>query len=175
MDFNLEEDTKLSSGEKNALKFSVWVDSKVPLDEKGNKVYHRDTWLNLVNPKTSRLNRGELATAVNIGKSALRQNPDIAAKLEELESDLVAAQILPELTENGKAYKSAPRMYDQGETQRLVDSKRLAELEEENQRLKAELSKFNELKAKAEQLKEELKRFEDLSEVLGELGIGDDL
>ncbi|HCG5131728.1 TPA: hypothetical protein NJY85_004567 [Vibrio parahaemolyticus] len=159
-DFGLTEDTdkKLSSGDKNASKFEAWLSSKIPLDTNGCKIYNSKTWLPLVNAKTHNLARAELSAQSGVGLSALRQNPKIKALLEELETALREKNILPALTESGKVAQDSPRKYDQGASQRHVDTNRLRELEEENQRLRAEL-----------------KRFEELKEIMSEMGMGVEL
>lgn len=45
------------------------------------------------------LNRGEVAKAIDIGKSALRQNPAIKEGLEKVEQELRDRGVLPPLTE----------------------------------------------------------------------------
>jgi len=47
------------------------------------------------------LNRGEVAKAIGIGKSALRQNPAIKTALENLEQNLRDRGVLPELNHTG--------------------------------------------------------------------------
>jgi hypothetical protein len=158
-EFELAHKEKQSSGDKNAEKFRIWLDSKVPMDQKtGKKIYHRDTWTKLVNARTHNINRVELVAQSGVGDSALRQNHQIAGMLKDLENDLREAKILPELTDAGKEEKNAPKKYDQGASKRFIEAKRLKDLEEENQRLKAEL-----------------KRFEELKDIMGELGIGVEL
>lgn len=152
--FELEEDKSPSSGDKNAAKFECWLNSKIPLDDKGKKIYLSKTWMSLINPKTHNLARSEVAVQSDIGLSALRQNPKIKALLEELEGDLRKAGILPELTNSGQEAKDATKKYDQSASLRRIDAIRLRELEEENQRLRAEL-----------------RRFEELKEIIGEMGL----
>ncbi|OOF29096.1 VPA1267 family protein [Salinivibrio sp. IB872] len=107
------------------------------------------------------LNRGEVAKAIGIGKSALRQNPAIKSALEHLETDLREKGVLPPLTESAKQQRSEPKPYDASAKQRSLESKRLSVLEQEN----------IELKARVATLEAKLKRYGELSEVLTEFGV----
>lgn len=107
------------------------------------------------------LNRGEVAKAIGIGKSALRQNPAIKEALEKLEQDLRDRGVLPPLTETAQAQRSEPKPYDPSINRRALDSKRLSALEQEN----------IELKARVAALEAKLRRYSELSEVLAEFGV----
>ncbi|MGO3056788.1 VPA1267 family protein [Halomonas sp. AOP43-A1-21] len=110
------------------------------------------------------LNRGEVAKAIGIGKSALRQNPAIKSALENLEQSLRDRGVLPELTETAQAQRSEPKRYDPSVNQRAMESRRLSVLEQEN----------IELKARVATLEAKLKRYGELSEVLTEFGVAPD-
>lgn len=110
------------------------------------------------------LNRGEVAKAIGIGKSALRQNPAIKTALENLEQSLRDRGVLPELTETAQAQRSEPKRYDPSVNQRAMESRRLSVLEQEN----------IELKARVSTLEAKLKRYGELSEVLTEFGVAPD-
>lgn len=110
------------------------------------------------------LNRGEVAKAIGIGKSALRQNPAIKTALECLEQNLRDRGVLPELTETAQAQRSEPKRYDPSVNQRAMESRRLSVLEQEN----------IELKARVATLEAKLKRYGELSEVLTEFGVAPD-
>lgn len=110
------------------------------------------------------LNRGEVAKAIGIGKSALRQNPAIKTALENLEQSLRDRGVLPELTETAQAQRSEPKRYDPSVNQRAMESRRLSVLEQEN----------IELKARVATLEAKLKRYGELSEVLTEFGVAPD-
>ena len=110
------------------------------------------------------LNRGEVAKAIGIGKSALRQNPAIKTALENLEQNLRDRGVLPELTETAQAQRSEPKRYDPSVNQRAMESRRLSMLEQEN----------IELKARVSTLEAKLKRYGELSEVLTEFGVAPD-
>ena len=107
------------------------------------------------------LNRSEVAKAIGIGKSALRQNPALKEALEKLEQDLRDRGVLPPLTETAQAQRSEPKPYDPSVNQRAMESKRLSALEQEN----------IELKARVETLEAKLRRYGELSEVLTEFGV----
>ena len=107
------------------------------------------------------LNRGEVAKAIGVGKSALRQNPAIKMALENLEQSLRDRDVLPELTETAQAQRSEPKRYDPSVNQRAMESRRLSVLEQEN----------IELKARVATLEAKLKRYGELSEVLTEFGV----
>jgi hypothetical protein len=110
------------------------------------------------------LNRGEVAKAIGIGKSALRQNPAIKSALENLEQSLRDRGVLPELTETAWAQRSEPKRYDPSVNQRAMETRRLSVLEQEN----------IELKARVATLEAKLKRYGELSEVLTEFGVAPD-
>jgi len=110
------------------------------------------------------LNRGEVAKAIGIGKSALRQNPAIKTALENLEQNLRDRGVLPELTDTAQAQRSEPKRYDPSVNQRAMESRRLSVLEQEN----------IELKARVATLEAKLKRYGELSEVLTEFGVAPD-
>ena len=110
------------------------------------------------------LNRGEVAKAIGVGKSALRQNPAIKTALENLEQSLRDRGVLPELTETAQAQRSEPKRYDPSVNQRAMESRRLSVLEQEN----------IELKARVATLEAKLKRYGELSEVLTEFGVAPD-
>lgn len=128
--------------------FCAWIATQS--DEDFKQIVHR-----------GQLNRGEVAKAIGIGKSALRQNPAIKERLNALESELRQRGVLPPLTGEAEAQKKAPKRYDQTENRRAVESRRLSQLEQENV----------ELKAKVAELKAQLKRYGELSEVLIEFGV----
>ncbi|WP_284509695.1 VPA1267 family protein [Salinivibrio costicola] len=86
------------------------------------------------------LNRGEVAKAIGIGKSALRQNPAIKTALENLEQNLRDRGVLPELTETAQAQRSEPKRYDPSVSRRAMESRRLSVLEQENIELKARVA-----------------------------------
>ncbi|MAC22965.1 VPA1267 family protein [Marinobacter sp.] len=110
------------------------------------------------------LNRGEVASAIGIGKSALRQNPAIKSALDNLETVLRERGVLPPLTETAQQQRSAPKPYDASVNKRAMESKRLSVLEQEN----------IELKARVATLEAKLKRYGELSEVLSEFGVAPD-
>ena len=110
------------------------------------------------------LNRGEVASAIGIGKSALRQNPAIKSALDNLETVLRERGVLPPLTETAQQQRSAPKPYDASVNKRAMESKRLSVLEQEN----------IELKARVATLEAKLKRYGELSEVLTEFGVAPD-
>ena len=110
------------------------------------------------------LNRGEVAKAIGIGKSALRQNPAIKSALENLEQSLRDRGVLPELTETAWAQRSEPKRYDPSVNQRAMETRRLSVLEQEN----------IELKARVATLEAKLKRYGELSEVPTEFGVAPD-
>ena len=106
------------------------------------------------------LNRGEVATAVGCGKSALNQNPVLKKELGELENALREKGVLPPLSETAKQDKTAPKKYDSTANRKKLDSKRVSTLEAEN----------IELKAKVTELENKLARFGELNETLAEMG-----
>ena len=145
----------MANGQQKALQnlnaFDIWAATQN--DEDFRQIVHR-----------GQLNRGEIAKAIGIGKSALRQNPAIKTALENLEQDLRDRGVLPELTETAKAQRSEPKRYDPSVNKRAMESRRLLVLEQEN----------IELKARVATLEAKLKRYGELSEVLTEFGVAPD-
>jgi hypothetical protein len=87
-----------------------------------------------------KLKRSEIATECGFGKSALTQNPAIRSALENLESELRAAGILPSLLGSLPAcQRPEPALRDTEAKQRRQDGQRLNSLEQENAALRAEL------------------------------------
>lgn len=107
------------------------------------------------------LNRGEIAKAIGIGKSALRQNPEIKRLLDNLENDLRTRDILPSLTQKAEQQNNEPILYDAEASRRIRTDHRAARLEQENLELKAHIR----------ELERRLARFGELSETLAEMGI----
>ncbi|WP_111911720.1 VPA1267 family protein [Aeromonas media] len=107
------------------------------------------------------LSRGEIAQAIGCGRSALVQNPGLRRQLQQLEYQLRERGVLPPLSAQATASIDHPRAYDPTAHRRLLDTKRVSTLEQENIELKAQL---RELKAR-------LERFGELSETLAEMGI----
>ncbi len=142
----------MANGQQKALRnssaFDIW--SATQNDEDFRQIVHR-----------GQLNRGEIAKAIGIGKSALRQNPAIKESLERLEQELRDRGVLPSLTKSAQAQQSEPKRYDAGANNRAAESKRLSTLEQENV----------ELKARVATLEAQLKRYAELSEVLYEFGV----
>ena len=145
----------MANGQQKALQnlnaFDIWAATQN--DEDFRQIVHR-----------GQLNRGEIAKAIGIGKSALRQNPAIKTALENLEQDLRDRGVLPELTETAKAQRSEPKRYDPSVNRRAMESRRLSVLEQENIELKSRLAT----------LEAKLKRYGELSEVLTEFGVAPD-
>lgn len=107
------------------------------------------------------LNRGEIAKGTGVGKSALRQNPEIKRLLESLENELRAREILPPLAQTSEQQESELQRYDVEISRRTRNDQRAARLEQEN----------IELKARVSELENRLARFGELSEALTEMGM----
>lgn len=133
---------------QNLTSFHSWVATQT--DDDFTQIVHR-----------GQLNRGEVAKAIGIGKSALRQNPALKQALDKLEQDLRDRGVLPPLTETAQAQRSEPKPYDPSVNRRAMESKRLSALEQEN----------IELKARVATLEAKLRRYGELSEVLTEFGV----
>jgi len=136
---------------QNLVVFQSWIATQTIEDFE--QIVHR-----------GQLNRGEVAKAIGIGKSALRQNPAIKKALEALEQDLRDRGVLPPLTETAQVKRAAPKAYDPTVNRRALESRRLSALEKEN----------IELKARVATLEKKLKRYGELSEVLTEFGVAPD-
>ncbi|MCO7248824.1 VPA1267 family protein [Pseudoalteromonas sp. Ps84H-4] len=107
-----------------------------------------------------KLNRGEIAKAIDCGRSALTQNPTLRAGINQLEDQLRKEGILPPLTEEAKKVESNSKVYDPKASKRKRESGRLSALEKENV----------ELKSLVKELKKQLRRYTELSETLSEMG-----
>lgn len=106
------------------------------------------------------LHRGEVAKGLGCGKSALTQNPSLSKALTALEESLRERGVLPPLIETAKTDTNKPKQYDNKENRKLLDSKRLSEVEAES----------IELKAKVKELERRLERFGELSETISDMG-----
>ncbi|CDT25298.1 VPA1267 family protein [Vibrio sp. 10N.247.311.14] len=109
------------------------------------------------------LSRGEICKAIDCGRPALRQNPDLAKLLKELEDDLRERKVLPPLSDEGKAKRgdTSAKMYNGDGNKAVMQGNRLQALERE----------VMDLRARNAVLEQELSRFKELSEVVSELGM----
>ena len=137
--------------QQNLTAFQRWVATQS--DDDFKQIVHR-----------GQLNRGEVAKAIGIGKSALRQNPAIKNALEALEQTLRDRGVLPLLTPDASAKQTQSRRYDTSVNNQAVESRGLSTLEREN----------IELKARVATLEAKLQRYGELSEVLSEFGVAPD-
>lgn len=135
--------------EQNVASFDTWLATQTDDD------FKQMVW-------RGQLNRGDLAKAVGCGKSALNQNPDLRLRLKLLEERLRRVNVLPPLSSKAARNGSAePKQYDYTANKRILDSKRVSTLEQEN----------IELKVKVKELETKLKRYGELSETLAEIGL----
>ena len=133
--------------QQNVFAFDQWVATQT--DDDFRQIVHR-----------GQLNRGEVAKAIGCGKSALRQNPALRDRLEQLEIVLRDREVLPEESASTKAKSSEPKEYDSKKTENLLNASRLSSLEAE----------LVELKTENKQLKARLARYEELSEAMTDWG-----
>jgi len=144
----MDTSAKTMSGPERAQKnydaFKVWVSKMADSD-------FREIVLN------GRLSRKEICRECEFARSVLAQNPRIKAGLHELELQLRASGILPELVM--PASDTVP-LRAKGQLKAGADAERLKELETEIVALKT---------ANAE-LRERLKRFESMDALLKETG-----
>ncbi|CEL31775.1 hypothetical protein SRM1_05144 [Pseudomonas fluorescens] len=113
--------------EENHAAFLAWAAGKSDRDFR--EYVHR-----------GKLKRSEIATECGFGKSALTQNPAIRSALDNLETELRAAGVLPPLVVSLPAgQKAEPALRDPSAKQRQRDGQRLNSLEQENAALRAEL------------------------------------
>lgn len=127
--------------EANLLAFEQWI--AVQTDESFTQITHR-----------GKLKRNDIAKACGFAKSALTQNPRIRERLEGLEDDLREKGVLPKLPETKARKTSKTPKYDSSTNSKIMESKRLAQLEQEVLELKAKLA-----------------RYEELAEVIDEIGL----
>jgi hypothetical protein len=128
--------------------FEVWVATQS--DDDFKQIIYRGS-----------LSRGDVAKAVGCGKSALNQNPELQKQLKALEDELRERSVLPPLSIKAVKEAGKSKEYDNTANRRIMDSRRVSSLEQENIELKAEV---NELKSK-------LERFGELSGTLAEMGM----
>ena len=128
--------------------FELWTATQT--DDSYRQIIHRGN-----------LSRGEIAKAIDCGRSALAQNPELRKQLQQLEDSLREKGVLPPFTTQVKTNTNAPKVYDPTAHRRLLDTKRISTLEQEN----------IELKAQVKELKSRLELFGELSETLAEMGI----
>lgn len=127
--------------EANFLAFEQWISLQTP--ESYTKITHR-----------GKLKRSDIAKACGFAKSALTQNPRIRERLEVLEDVLREKGVLPSLSDTKAREDSKAPKYDSSSNSRIMESKRLAQLEQEVLELKAKLA-----------------RYEELAEVIDEIGL----
>lgn len=127
--------------EANFLAFEQWIAAQT--DESFIQITHR-----------GKLKRNDIAKACSFAKSALTQNPRIRERLDGLEDDLREKGVLPSLSETKARDASKAPKYDSSSNSRIMESKRLAQLEQEVLELKAKLA-----------------RYEELAEVIDEIGL----
>ena len=128
--------------EQNFRAFETWVTTKTDADFR-EMVMH------------GRLNRGEICRECDFSRSALVQNPRIKEALRELEEQLRARRVLPELIRS----ETTP-LRVKGQVRAAADSERLRRLEAENAGLRAELT----------ELRQRLKRLNAIEALLSETG-----
>jgi hypothetical protein len=127
--------------EANFHAFEQWI--AVQTDESFTQITHR-----------GKLKRNDIAKACGFAKSAPTQNPRIRERLEGLEDVLREKGVLPSLSETKAREGSKAPKYDSSSSSRIMESKRLAQLEQEVLELKAKLA-----------------RYEELAEVIDEIGL----
>lgn len=149
--FWLSRKTIMASKEDNVQKFELWEATQT--DDSYRQMIHG-----------SNLNRSDIAKGSGIGKSALRQNPEVKRLLNKLELTLRSRKILPDLTPKAVSDNKQIKEYDHKKTDRLIDQNKSSKLEQENIELKA---KIKELEKKIE----DSERLGEVSEVLNDMGM----
>jgi uncharacterized protein involved in propanediol utilization len=123
------------------------------------------------------LNRGEVAKGAGIGKSALSQNPSVKELLKNLENRLREKGVLPEITStesSDETQQSDATAYDQTARKRNMESRNIANLEAKVLKLEVKIKRYAELENEVEALKAELSKYESLKEyklAMTELGV----
>lgn len=138
----------------NVAIFKAWMASKSDSDYR--RITHRGA-----------LSRSEIAKECGFAKSALAQNPRIKSLLNDLEVNLRATGVLPQLEiTNSEAAESHPKILPTLQDERNGAATPLA-LEAKLQRLQTE----NALqRAEIEELRRQLKQFTSIHEALGNTG-----
>lgn len=122
------------AAQENFEKFKTWISAQT-----------HDTFKQIIHQ--GKLNRREISKLADIGSSAIKQNPMIRARLEELEEGLRDDGVLPRLTPEVIKVKAQPKSYDPTRSKSRADGLRLSALEKEVVELRAEnaaLKKSNE-------------------------------
>lgn len=88
------------------------------------------------------LNRQQIKKLAGLSDQAIKKNENVKAELQDLENRLRERNVLPPLSEAGKASLSAPKLYDASSKRSALDHGRLGKLEAENQDLKVQLEKL---------------------------------
>ncbi|CEP35427.1 VPA1267 family protein [Vreelandella alkaliphila] len=88
------------------------------------------------------LNRQQIKKLAGLSDQAIKKNENVKAELQDLENRLRERNVLPPLSEAGKASLSAPKLYDAFSKRNALDHGRLGKLEAENQDLKVQLEKL---------------------------------
>ena len=123
------------------------------------------------------LKRGDLAKILGCGTSAFRQNPALEKLLKDLESHLRTEKILPQKiteTDSTDTEESKAKEYDQSARKRVVETKRIGQLEAEVLTLKARIKECEKFEAEVVALKAKIKkdeRFKEVHSAMMELGV----
>lgn len=101
-----------------------------------------DDFRQIVYPPKGILNRQQIKKLAGLSDQAIKKNDNVKAELQDLENRLRERNVLPPLTEAGKASLLAPKLYDASSKKNALDHSRLGKLEAENQDLKVQLEKL---------------------------------
>lgn len=72
-----------------------------------------------------KLNRGEIAKAINCGRSAFTQNPELNKRLCSLETELRKLGVLPALSTHGKDIQNSSKLYDPSISHKVAEKGRV--------------------------------------------------
>lgn len=136
-------------GQEAVENFNSWV-----------KKMRKEDWPGVVHG--GKIKRTEIMKHAKCGRPAITQNKPLAKRILEVETDLRKRGVLPPLVSRGESESGLgdTKPFDQNATKRIRQSEHLSQLEDDNQRLKAENN----------WLKQELSRYEEISDALNELG-----
>ncbi len=137
--------------------FTAWRDSMTD-----------EAFATIVYSSTGKLNKGQIKKLSGISGEALKNNRQVKAALNQLESDLRKRGVLPRLTQRGTEPKTKSKLYDQSNNKPREDHVRVGVLEASNHDLRVKVS---ELEGKVESLKNRLAANSETIDAIDELQV----
>ncbi len=137
--------------------FTAWRDSMTD-----------EAFSSIVYASTGKLNKGQIKKLSGISAEALKNNKQVRAALDQLESDLRKRGVLPRLTQKTVEPKRKSKLYDPSDSKPREDHIRIGVLEASNHDLRVKVS---ELERKVESLKKRLAANSETIDAIDELQV----